>query len=137
MVSTSDLGKLCKREHDHADTGMSMRYIHKSGKPIGNCVVCGRENGNKDRDRQIKVRRMKALDQGRFDEKYRGNPCQDGHVLRYVVDGSCVSCDTERRRALAAPPEKREKRALTRTDNTARSRERAKARSKREAMRDV
>ena len=72
VSSTTDLGKLCKREHDHAGTGMSMRYIHKSGKPIGNCVVCGRENGNKDRDRQIKVRRMKALDQGRFDEKYRG-----------------------------------------------------------------
>jgi hypothetical protein len=100
------LGNLCKRGHDHEGSGLSLRYFHKSGTPTGNCVECGRENGVKDRDRQHKVRKYQAVVQGRVDNKYVGSPCRVGHRERYVLDGSCVECETERRRIRAKDPDR-------------------------------
>lgn len=106
---------------------MSLRYIHKKrGTATGNCIACGRENGNRDRNQQNKARRMRALDQGRFDEKYRGDACSKGHVLRYVKDGSCVACETERRRDRAKDPDRvLVEKARKDRDNEKRSIERA------------
>lgn len=123
MVRATALGKLCKRRHDHEGTGLSMRYIHKRrGTPTGNCVACGRENGAKDRGGQNEDRERLARSQGRTDGKYIGAPCADGHVERYVIDGSCVVCETARRRDRAQDPERRpvEKARKTR-DNVTRA----------------
>jgi Zn ribbon nucleic-acid-binding protein len=124
-MAVTGLGNLCKRGHDH-ENGQSLRYIHKSGKPIGNCVECGRENGEQDRDRQHKVRKYKAVEQGRFDNKYVGSPCRLGHLERYVLDGSCVECETERRRKRAKDPDRLPiEKARKDRDNEKRSIERA------------
>lgn len=97
-----------------------MRYLHGVRRtPTGNCVECGRENGAKDRRGQTKARARKAREQGRSDGKYVGTRCREGHVgERYVIDGSCVECETARRRARAQDPDRRPiERARKRQDN--------------------
>lgn len=54
----------------------------------------------------MKARRRLAAEQHRFDNKYTGKPCSWGHTDRYVQDGSCVFCETERRRDRAQDPER-------------------------------
>jgi hypothetical protein len=86
---------------------MSLRYIHKKhGTPTSSCVVCRRLSGAKNREGQMKARRRLAAEQHRFDNKYVGSPCEVGHVERYVQDGSCVACETERRRGRAQDPDR-------------------------------
>jgi hypothetical protein len=101
------LGKLCPMGHDHDGSGMSLRYIHKKhGTPTSSCVECRRLSSAKNREGQMKARRRLASQQKRFDNKYTGNPCERGHTDRYVADGSCVACETERRRRRAQDPDR-------------------------------
>lgn len=99
----SALGSLCLRKHDHG--GGSLRYL-VNGQPIGSCVDCGRAANNERRASLRAARAKKANAQKRDDGKFLGTLCSRGHdngggSLRYVYDGSCVTCDlarNERRR---------------------------------------
>ena len=114
------LGNLCPHNHDHEGTGMSLRYIVKRrGTATGSCVVCRRLANKKNRGNQTKAREAKAKAQGRSDGKYQGTPCKRGHSgLRYVLDGSCVACERQRRRETAQSPQRKEyERARKRKQN--------------------
>ena len=102
MSGSTGLGGLCKGGHDAGD-GCSGRYL-VDGVPIGNCVVCGREANRARKASQRKARAKLAKEQGWDDGKYYGTPCRRRHDgERYVLDGGCVQCDCERRRARRDP----------------------------------
>lgn len=105
------LGSLCKEGHN-SDGGYSLRYLI-DGLPIGNCVQCGREANARRKEKQRAKRKKLAIKQGRDDGKYEGPVCRKGHggkkSERYILDGSCVECDCERRRHRRSRPKNRKK----------------------------
>lgn len=82
------LGPLCRRGHEHENTGQTLRRAI-AGRSGGVCPKCAtlarkRHNLNAMRGKKFKT------------DTYNGNPCRNGHGgLRYTKTKACVICARE------------------------------------------